>query len=242
MKINEITQLTNEGLYDPYIFKAVFMAGAPGAGKSTVVNRLFAGTGLKELNVDKFWTLYQKMGKEQDYEKFWQHYRKEDELAQKGRIGLIINGTAKNPAVIEEIKKAVESRGYETVMVFVDVTLETSIERAERRAQVPGPDFGREINTDFIKTTYDRIQTGANQLKKLFGNNFFTVDNNQSQPDLSKVERPIRRWLNTPVKNPIAQAWIDNEKQLRNRARDRKTVQQPPPVANNTMPAEKPGV
>ena len=109
MKINEITQVTNEGLYDPYIFKAVFMAGAPGAGKSTVVNRLFAGTGLKELNVDKFWTLYQKMGKEQDYEKFWQHYRKEDELAQKGRIGLIINGTAKNPAVIEEIKKAVES-------------------------------------------------------------------------------------------------------------------------------------
>lgn len=242
MKINEITQVTNEGLYDPYIFKAVFMAGAPGAGKSTVVNRLFAGTGLKELNVDKFWTLYQKMGKEQDYEKFWQHYRKEDELAQKGRIGLIINGTAKNPTVIAEIKKAVESRGYETVMVFVDVTLETSIERAERRAQVPGPDFGREINTDFIKTTYNRIQTGANELKTLFGNNFFTVDNNQSQPDLSKVERPIRRWLNTPVKNTIAQAWIDNEKQIRNRARDRKTVQQPLPPANNTMPVEKPGI
>ena len=180
------------------------------------------------------------MGQEQDYQKFWQHYRKEDELAQKGRIGLIINGTAKNPAVIEEIKKAIESRGYETVMVFVDVTLETSIERAERRAQVPGPDFGREINTDFIKTTYDRIQTGANELKTLFGNNFFTVDNNQSQPDLSKVERPIRRWLNTPVKNPTAQAWIDNEKQLRNRARDRKTVQQPPPPpANNTMPVDR---
>lgn len=245
MKINEITFI-NEGLYDPYIFKAVFMAGAPGAGKSTVANQLFAGTGLKELNVDKFWRLYQQKGLSADYPQFWQKYKKEDDLAQRGRLGLIINGTAKNPAVIEEIKKTLESRGYETVMVFVNVTLETSIERAERRAQLPGPDFGRAIDQEFIETTYDKIQQGAEKLKTLFGDNFFTVDNNQPQLDLSRIERPIRRWLNTPVKNPIAQAWVDNEKQLRSR----KTLtrapepQQTPPVQepSNTTPIQKPGI
>jgi predicted ABC-type ATPase len=243
MKINEITQITKEGVYDPNIFKAVFMAGAPGAGKSTVVSRLFRGSGLKELNVDKFWTLYQKKGQPQDYEKFWQHYRKEDELSQKGRMGLIVNGTAKNPNVIKEIKETLESRGYETIMVFVDVTLETSIERAERRAQVPGPDYGREIDHNFIKTTYDRIQQGAEQLKTLFGDRFFVVDNNGEQPNFNRVERPIRRWLNTPVKNPTAQAWIDNELQARNRSRDRAAQQPAPPPQQTTLePKEKPGV
>ena len=246
MKINEITSIT-EGLYDPYIFKAVFMAGAPGAGKSTVAKKLFAGTGLKELNVDKFWRLYQQKGLSADYPQFWQKYKKEDELLQQGRLGVIINGTAKNPAVIEEIKKTLESRGYETIMVFVNVTLETSIERAERRPQLPGPDFGRTIDQEFIKTTYDRIQQGADQLKKLFGNNFFTVDNNQPQPDISSIERPVRRWLNTPVKNPIAQAWIDNEKQLRttrNLARAQEPQRAPQSVQepSNTTPIEKPGI
>lgn len=246
MKINEITSI-NEGLYDPYIFKAVFMAGAPGAGKSTVSNQLFAGSGLKELNVDKFWTLYQRKGLSADYDQFWQKYKKEDDIAQRGRLGLIINGTAKNPAIIEEIKKTLESRGYETVMVFVNVTLETSIERAERRAQLPGPDFGRAIDQEFIETTYNRIQQGVEKLKILFGNNFFAVDNNASQPDLSRIERPIRRWLNTPVKNPIAQAWIDNEKQLRSRkalARAPEPQQTTPPVQepSNNTPIEKPGI
>jgi hypothetical protein len=35
MKIDELYQKMDEGLYDPHTFKAVFMAGAPGSGKST---------------------------------------------------------------------------------------------------------------------------------------------------------------------------------------------------------------
>ena len=35
-----------EGLYDPNIFKAFFMAGGPGSGKSYVVKKSTGGTGL----------------------------------------------------------------------------------------------------------------------------------------------------------------------------------------------------
>ena len=45
-------QLLNEGLYDKGIFKAFFLAGGPGSGKSFVTRDAFAGTGLKVINSD----------------------------------------------------------------------------------------------------------------------------------------------------------------------------------------------
>ena len=36
-----------EGVYDPNIFKAFFLAGGPGSGKSYVVRKTTGGTGLK---------------------------------------------------------------------------------------------------------------------------------------------------------------------------------------------------
>ena len=41
-----------EGVYDPNIFKAFFLAGGPGSGKSYVVRRTTGGTGLKVVNSD----------------------------------------------------------------------------------------------------------------------------------------------------------------------------------------------
>ena len=45
-------QELQEGLYDPNIFKAFFLAGGPGSGKSYVVRRTTGGTGLKIVNSD----------------------------------------------------------------------------------------------------------------------------------------------------------------------------------------------
>ena len=46
-------QQIQEGLYDPNIFKAFFMAGGPGSGKSYVVKKSTGGTGLKIVNSDE---------------------------------------------------------------------------------------------------------------------------------------------------------------------------------------------
>ena len=47
-----------EGVYDPNIFKAIFMAGGPGSGKSYVAKRTTSGLGLKMVNSDD---IYEKM-------------------------------------------------------------------------------------------------------------------------------------------------------------------------------------
>ena len=45
-------QILSEGLYDPGIFKAFFLAGGPGSGKSFVTKNVFVGSGLKIVNSD----------------------------------------------------------------------------------------------------------------------------------------------------------------------------------------------
>ena len=52
-----------EGVYDPNIFKAFFLAGGPGSGKSYDVRRTTGGTGLKTVNSDDaFENLLKKAG------------------------------------------------------------------------------------------------------------------------------------------------------------------------------------
>ena len=43
----------DEGVYDPGIFKAIFLAGGPGSGKSYVASKTAGGHGFKVLNSDK---------------------------------------------------------------------------------------------------------------------------------------------------------------------------------------------
>ena len=52
-----------EGLYDPNIFKAFFLAGGPGSGKSYVVKKSTGGTGLKIVNSDDVFEKYLKQAK-----------------------------------------------------------------------------------------------------------------------------------------------------------------------------------
>src|SRR6056300_1266032 len=58
MKTYKQFWVLREGLYDPSIFKAIFLAGGPGSGKSYVVKRTTGGMGLKIVNSDD---VYEKM-------------------------------------------------------------------------------------------------------------------------------------------------------------------------------------
>ena len=52
--MKKLNQIITEGVYDPGIFKAFFLAGGPGSGKTFVTRSAFAGTGLKLVNSDSF--------------------------------------------------------------------------------------------------------------------------------------------------------------------------------------------
>lgn len=210
MRVNEIQIL--EGPNDPHIFKAVFMAGAPGSGKSTIANKLFSHTGLKSLNVDNFWNLYHKTNKVGDYEKYWELYKKQERNFLDGRLGLLIDGTARNPEKMSQVKETLQSLGYECAMVFVNTSLEVSQDRVIKRAE----QIGRSVDPDFVTSTWNQVQQGLGKLQNMFGPNFFIVDNNKSQlPRLEYVEKSMNKFLNSAPKMPAAKEWIDTQQKAR---------------------------
>jgi hypothetical protein len=50
--MKKLNQIITEGVYDAGIFKAFFLAGGPGSGKTFVTRGAFGGTGLKLVNSD----------------------------------------------------------------------------------------------------------------------------------------------------------------------------------------------
>ena len=57
----------NEGVYDPNILKAIFLAGGPGSGKSYAASKVFgvadimkstSATGLKQVNSDPAFEMF----------------------------------------------------------------------------------------------------------------------------------------------------------------------------------------
>ena len=131
-------QQIQEGVYDPNIFKAVFLAGGPGTGKSFVVRQTTGGLGLKILNSDD---IYEKdlekagldAGKPEDiFSDVGQSIRdrskektaKRQSLWVDGRLGIIIDGTGKDVGKISRQKQLLDQVGYDCYMIFVNTSLE----------------------------------------------------------------------------------------------------------------------
>ena len=97
-----------EGVYDPNILKAFFLAGGPGSGKSYVIGRTTGGLGMKIVNSDDaFEKLLKDAGlslkmppeEEEPRSAVRTHAKKLTAKRQanyiEGRLGLIIDGTGK---------------------------------------------------------------------------------------------------------------------------------------------------
>jgi len=129
-------QELQEGLYDPNIFKAFFLAGGPGSGKSFVTNRAFGGTGLKTINSDNAFEralkkngLSLKMPEDEAEARDILRDRakamtgSQMDLSIRGRLGLVIDGTGRDYDKIKEQKALLDQLGYDSYMIFVNTTL-----------------------------------------------------------------------------------------------------------------------
>ena len=208
-------QELQEGVYDPNIFKAIFLAGGPGSGKSYVVRRTTGGLGMKIVNSDD---IYEKMLKdagmtttpEDIYTPKGQEIRGQAKRVTarmrgnflEGRLGIIIDGTGKD--YDKMIRQAVhlQELGYETSMVFVNTTLETALERNRKR--------DRSVPPEIAKQGWNDVQKNLPRFQRYFRNRFFVADNNTGD-DLRPITKAVRRAILKKVDNPIANAWIANE-------------------------------
>ena len=211
-------QQLQEGVYDPNIFKAIFMAGGPGSGKSHVQRRTTGGLGMKLINSDD---IYEKMLKdaglettpEDIYSDQGQEIRGRAKATTKrmqgnfldGRLGLIIDGTGKDYDKIATQVAGLKNLGYECYMIFVNTSLDTAQERNKMRK--------RTLPEKEVAAMWNAVQQNIGKFQRLFGNaNMIIVDNNDAGEDVfAKVWKRCMILVKKKVTNRIAKSWIAKE-------------------------------
>ena len=206
-----------EGVYDPNILKAFFLAGGPGSGKSYVVRRTTGGLGMKIVNSDNAFEkllkdagLSLKMPPEEEKPrdvvrtKAKAITKSQQKNYVEGRLGLIIDGTGKDYAKITDQATKLKILGYDVHMIFVNTSLETALKRnAERERTVP-----RSIATKSWKT----VQSNMGKFSQYFRQNFIVVDNNDSEEDImGPVYKQVMSLAKKKVQNRTGLNWIQGE-------------------------------
>ena len=207
-----------EGVYDPNIFKAFFIAGGPGSGKSFVVRKTTGGLGMKIVNSDDiFEKLLDKEGlslKMPESEKEPRDVVREKRLTSakkanfiEGRLGLIIDGTGKDYDKIAGQATKLKQLGYDVHMIFVNTSLDVALERNQKR--------DRTVPESIAIKSWNDVQRNIGKFSQYFRQNFVVVDNNDVKENdgmiFNSVFKQIKRLANKKPTSKIAMAWIANE-------------------------------
>jgi predicted kinase len=214
--------LLTEGVYDPSIFKAVFLAGGPGSGKSFVAKKTTLGLGFRLVNSD---TLFEKLAREAGIDLGKMDFndpnaQKRDAIRTrakeltakqmdsyiKNRIGIVIDGTGRDYDNINEKRERLKKLGYDTYMVFVNTSLDVAHERNQKRE--------RTVPDELVERSWKAVQSNMGKFQTLFGtSNFKIVDNNVYRSDrevFADTWKEVMKFAKEPPNNKIAKAWIQN--------------------------------
>ena len=216
-----------EGVYDPNIFKAFFLAGGPGSGKSWVSERTLSGMGLKVINSDNAFARAlekEKMSLNMATQDAKEIARRDEirakaktltgvqlRMALEGRLGLILDSTARDVTRIEQEANTLKHLGYDVHMVFVNTSLEVALKRNQMRA--------RKVPDAIVITNHKQVQQNIGKLQRIFGtSNFIVVDNNKVAEDVNPtVYKSIRRMVTRKPTSYQAVSWIKRELQKKRR-------------------------
>ena len=243
MRFGDFKQTLLEGVYDPGIFKAFFLAGGAGSGKSYSAEKSTGSAagkfqwhddmntreltpgktgpyGLKVVNSDEqleFGLMKAKMHsdmtkysdaetmeKERIRERGKKLTKKKEQMWINGRLGLIIDGTAKNPNKLSIQIKSLQDVGYDTYMIFVNTTLDIALQQNAGRK--------RRLKDEVIRITWEEVQANKQQLSNLFPGGFVEIINNRAGEDVfRKAFVEVGKLMKRPPSSPIAKAWIAHE-------------------------------
>ena len=223
MSLDNFKDFIDEGVNDPGIFKAIYMAGGPGSGKSYVAfNVIPKSSGLKTINSDDLFELGMKKNDlDPDLRKGYtskhtavrtkakQMTGKRQSIYMKGRLGLAIDGTGKDFKNIKTSSEMLKSFGYDTYMVFVNTSLGVALERNKQRQ--------RSLPKALVIDSWNRVQNNIGKAQNYFGvNNFIVVDNNNAGEDVMvKAYKQVQKFLKRPLQNKTAKDWIKQQKELK---------------------------
>jgi len=215
-------QFISEGVNDPAIFKAVFLAGGPGSGKSFIVGK----TGLPQLGFrvvnsdDAFENAMKKSGKAMTPDEIFSNEgqairgrakmitAKKLERYLKGRLGVVIDGTGRDFAKLKKQSKMMKDLGYDVSMIFVNTDKETALERNRNRE--------RSLPDEEVAKMWELIQKNIGMFQTHFGKkNFLVVDNSNGKDykaETLRAYKDVLKFTKRPIDNKLAKGWISQEK------------------------------
>lgn len=221
-------QELKEGLYDQGIFKAFFLAGGPGSGKTFVTGNAFGGTGLRQINSDAAFErsikkagLSLKMPDSEEEARDMIRTRAKAltgsmmDMSIKGRLGLVIDGTGRDYDKISAQMRMLKELGYDCSMIFVNTSLEVALERNSNRP--------RSVPEYIVSKSWTAVQSNIGKFQNLFGmSNMIIIDNNQSDKELvtitlNKVSKAVRQLVTKPIQSYTAKRWMASERKARRR-------------------------
>ena len=212
-----------EGVYDPNILKAFFMAGGPGSGKSYVVKRTTGGLGLKIVNSDDVFEKYlldaigtldiREIDPEQR-DRIRGRAKRVTAARQanyiEGRLGLIIDGTGKDFDKIKNQSTRLKQLGYDVHMIFVNTSLDTALAQNAKRP--------RKLPDSMVTQLWNDVQKNIGKFSQLFRRNFIVVDNNMAGEDVFlQVYKQVMSLAKSKVQNPAGKAWIASQLAMKRR-------------------------
>jgi shikimate kinase len=219
--MKQYKDFVNEGPNDPAIFKAIFLAGGPGSGKSFMVGQTsLAAHGFKIVNSDiAFERAMEKAGLTMDPETIFSAQGQairdkakrltgiQFERYVEGRLGLVIDGTGKDEEKIRKQAMNLKALGYDVAMIFVNTDLDTAINRNDERP--------RSLPTTTVVTLWKAVQKNIGRFQGFFKNNMLILDNSTGT-QLTNVAQQGYKWgkafADKSVTNPKAVKWINSFK------------------------------
>ena len=191
------------------MFKAIFISGGPGSGKDIIIREAIAQQNAVEITSTTAISILN------DKHKLYEFSRDTRREAIRQRQPLIITGTTNEQYNIIAIREELEELGYETMMVFVNTSNESSRKRNEGHERM----MAESVRQERWEVTQLVAEKFNQEFKKYleFDN---SVDLNEStefetsekEEDISIIYEMSNWFFDTPVENEIAESWMTRHK------------------------------
>ena len=191
------------------LFKAIFISGGPGSGKDIIIREAIAEQNAVEITSTTAISILN------DKHKLYEFSRDSRREAIRQRQPLIITGTTNEQYNIIAIREELEELGYETMMVFVNTSNESSRKRNEGHERM----MAESVRQERWEVTQLVAEKFNQEFKKYleFDN---SVDLNEStefetsekEEDISIIYEMSNWFFDTPVENEIAESWMTRHK------------------------------